>query len=213
MHGRGLAAGPLPGRLLRRQAGTEGLKLHGPGHNFDGSQYYIYKNGVMRCGMVSFQYQLDGYQPGRRRLLLRPGQPQGELSLPAGDPGVRGGRRWSSTTSRARRATCSSSTRPRPTAPCPGGQTHERRTLMYRFSPKYLHFAGGYLPARVPGVGRGADRGAARRAGAALHLQPPAHRAGRGDGGAARAASSRDGVVDDEADGRAGRALSSTRVT
>ena len=27
---------------------------------------------------------------------------------------------------------------------------HERRTLMYRFSPKYLHFAGGYYQAEFP---------------------------------------------------------------
>jgi hypothetical protein len=131
------------------RSGTEGLKLHGPGHNFDGAQYYAYKNGVMRCGMVSFQYQLSDINPGDGGFCCIPGSHKANYPCP---PQI---------------LECEE---PEPVVqhfPCKAGDllifneatthgtlpwtaAHERRTLMYRFSPKYLHFAGGEYRCEFP---------------------------------------------------------------
>jgi hypothetical protein len=129
--------------------GTEGLKLHGPGYNFDGAQYYVFKNGIMRCGMVSFQYQLAGINPGDGGFCCIPGSHKANYPCPTAI------------------LECDEPEDVVRHIPCQAGDllifneatTHgtlpwtaeqERRTLMYRFSPKYLHFAGGFYKSEHP---------------------------------------------------------------
>ncbi len=135
--------------LFYAAGGTEGLKLHGPGHNFDGSQYYVYKNGIMRCGMVSFQFQLADINPGDGGFCCIPGSHKANYRCPdeilecdvdedsvvhvackAGDLLI-----FNEATTHGT---------------MPWTARHQRRTLMYRFSPKYLHFAGGYYKPEFP---------------------------------------------------------------
>ena len=148
MHGRGWRLDHSPVVFYARK-GTEGLKLHGPGHLFDGSQYYIYKNGVMRCGMVSFQYQLTDINAGDGGFCCVPGSHRANYPCP---PEI---------------LECAEGEDIVHHVPCKAGDLlifneatthgtlpwraeHERRTLMYRFSPKYLHFAGGYYKPQFP---------------------------------------------------------------
>ncbi len=148
MHGRGWRLDHSPVVFYARP-GTEGLKLHGPGHMFDGSQYYIYKNGTMRCGMVSFQYQLADIKPGDGGFCCIPGSHRANYPCP---PEI---------------LECDEAEDIVHHVPCKAGDllifneatthgtlpwkaAHERRTLMYRFSPKYLHFAGGYYQSQFP---------------------------------------------------------------
>ena len=129
--------------------GVEGLKLHGPGHHFDGSQYYIFKNGVMRCGMVSLQFQQADINPGDGGFCCVPGSHKANYRCP--DEILE----------------CDADEDCIVHVPCKAGDLlifneatthgtlpwkaqHQRRTLMYRFSPKYLHFAGGYYSHQFP---------------------------------------------------------------
>lgn len=135
--------------LFYASEGTEGLKLHGPGHQFDGSQYYVYKNGIMRCGMVSFQFQLADIGPGEGGFCCVPGSHKANYPCPT------------------EILECDPEEDSVLHVPCKAGDLlifneatthgtlpwtakHQRRTLMYRFSPKYLHFAGGYYASQFP---------------------------------------------------------------
>src|SRR5258708_38868780 len=64
IHGRGWRLDHEP-FILTADKDSEGLMLHGStDRHFDGSQYYTYRNGEMRCGMVVFQYQLADVNEG-----------------------------------------------------------------------------------------------------------------------------------------------------
>ena len=64
MHGRGWRLDHAP-FILTSDYGTEGLVIHGStNRHFDGSQYYTYRNGQIRCGMVVLQYQLTDVEEG-----------------------------------------------------------------------------------------------------------------------------------------------------
>ena len=68
--------------MLCGGAGAEGLVLHGPGQNFDGSQYYVYKNGVMRSGMIVFQFQLADVWEGQGGFCYVPGSHKANYPRP-----------------------------------------------------------------------------------------------------------------------------------
>jgi ectoine hydroxylase-related dioxygenase (phytanoyl-CoA dioxygenase family) len=135
--------------LLCGGAGAEGLLLHGPGHNFDGSQYYVYKNGVMRCGMVVFQYQLADVNPGDGGFCCIPGSHKANYPCP------RSIVEWESDQEAVVNPACKAGdllifneATTHGTLPWKG--KNERRSLLYRYSPKYLHFAGGVYETRFP---------------------------------------------------------------
>src|SRR4051812_895344 len=68
--------------MLCGGAGAEGLILHGPGHRFDGSQYYTFKNGEMRCGMIVCQFQLANQNAGEGGFCCIPGSHKANYPLP-----------------------------------------------------------------------------------------------------------------------------------
>ncbi len=76
---------------IAMRPGTSGLGLHGPAEPFDASQYYVYRMGAMRNGLLSLSWSLSDGVAWRRRLRLHPGQPPGLDSAAAGR-GVAGGR-------------------------------------------------------------------------------------------------------------------------
>lgn len=130
-------------------AGTEGLKLHGPGHHFDGSQYYAHKNGIMRCGMVSYQFQLADINPGDGGFCCVPGSHKANYPCPDSilecDPDE----------DVVRHVPCKAGdllifNEATTHGTLPWTASHQRRTLMFRFSPKYLHFAGGEYRCAFP---------------------------------------------------------------
>ncbi len=135
--------------ILCGGAGSEGLILHGPGSEFDGAQYYNYKNGTMRCGMVVFQYQLHDVNPGDGGFCCIPGSHKANYPCPRSI------------------IDCKTDTDLLANPSCKAGDliifneatTHgtlpwrgkeDRRSLLYRYSPKYLHFAGGEYKSTFP---------------------------------------------------------------
>lgn len=136
--------------ILTGTPGTEGLRLHGStSYHHDGAQYYTYANGLMRCGMLVFQYQLADVNEGDGGLCVIPGSHKANLPCPE-----------DILTYEANQELVYN-------VPCKAGDLvifneatihgtlpwralHERRSLLYRYSPKYLHFAGGVYETKQP---------------------------------------------------------------
>lgn len=136
--------------MLASNFGTEGLRLHGATSRiFDGSQYYRYANGQMRCGMIVCQFQLADVNEGDGGLCVIPGSHKANFACPeeiliyqehrelvynipcrAGDMVI------------FNEATIHGT--------LPWRAQHQRRSLLYRYSPKYLHFAGGVYETNMP---------------------------------------------------------------
>jgi len=136
--------------MLASEAGAEGLNFHGStSYHHDGSQYYTYANGVMRCGMIVCQFQLCDVNAGDGGLCVIPGSHKANLLCPqdilhyeanqeliynvpckAGDMVI------------FNEATIHGT--------LPWKAKHQRRSLLYRYSPKYLHFAGGVYQTSQP---------------------------------------------------------------
>ena len=63
---------------------TTGLGLHGPAWPFDPAQYYVYRAGTIRSGLVAFSWSLSGGGPGAGGFGCIPGSHRAEEPLPAG---------------------------------------------------------------------------------------------------------------------------------
>ena len=106
--------------ILTATAGTEGLSLHGDGNvTFNGSRFYAYQNGRMRCGLINCQFYMTDVNPRRWRSVRHTGQPQSEFTMSRRHPV------WEATgklsiTSPFRLEIWSSSTKPPPTVPFRG---------------------------------------------------------------------------------------------
>ena len=131
-------------------SGTEGLRLHGHGQaEFSGARFYAYQNGKMRCGLINCQYQLNDVNPGDGGLCIIPGSHKANFHLPndiscyeadqdivqhipmkAGDLVI-----FNEATTHG-------------TLPWQG--EGERRSLFYRYTPKYMHYTGGMYLTDLP---------------------------------------------------------------
>ena len=136
--------------IFTSTAGTEGLNLHGDGQvDFNGSRFYNFHNGRMRCGLINCQYQLTDVNPGDGGLCVIPGSHKGNYPCPqdirvyeadqqvvyhvpmkAGDLVI-----FNEATMHG-------------TLPWRG--KGERRSLFYRYTPKYLHYTGGVYETNMP---------------------------------------------------------------
>ena len=149
IHGRGWRMDHSP-FMLESTVGAEGLILHGSSmHRFDGSQYYIYTNGQMRCGMVVFQFQLRDVNEGDGGFCCIPGSHKANFPMPKEI------REWESDPEVVCNPVCKAGdllifneATIHGTLPWKGKA--ERRSLLYRYSPMYLHFAGGYHQTSFP---------------------------------------------------------------
>ena len=130
--------------------GSEGLRLHGATSiHFMGVEFYTYANGVMRCGMIACQYQLRDVNPGDGGFCVMPGShkanypcPQEILHYEADQEIVYHPTCKAGDLIIFNEATIHGT--------LPWTAQHERRSLLYRYSPKYLHFAGGYYKPELP---------------------------------------------------------------
>ena len=148
MHGQGWRMDHSP-FMLCGGVGAEGLILHGPGHTFDGSQYYIYKNGMMRCGMVVFQFQLADVPAGAGGFCCIPGSHKANYRCP---PELL---RMEADLEALVQPVCKAGdmlifNEATTHGTMPWKAPHERRSLLYRYSPRYLHFAGGEYNVTFP---------------------------------------------------------------
>jgi hypothetical protein len=146
IHGRGWRMDHAP-FMLHSTVGSEGLILHSGGEGFDGVQYHLFKGGRVRCGMVVLQYQLADVHPGDGGFCCVPGSHKANLPLP---PDIR-----DHPHAAVKEVPCKSGdllifneATTHGTLPWLG--TGERRSLLYRYSPKYLNFAYGYGKWELP---------------------------------------------------------------
>ena len=150
MHGRGWRLDHAP-FILTSDYGTEGLVIHGStNRHFDGSQYYTYRNGQIRCGMVVLQYQLTDVEEGDGGLCVIPGSHKSNFSCPQEI------RKWEqdheivyNIPAKAGDMVIFNEATLHGTLPWQR-KDRQRRSLLIQYSPKYLHFAGGYYDVTFP---------------------------------------------------------------
>lgn len=129
--------------MLTGGKGTEGLRIHGSTNvHFNSSRFYAYANGQLRCGLIVVQYALADANRGDGGLCVVPGSHKANIDCPdkimtweqyqevvyqvplkAGDMVI-----FSENTLHGT---------------LPWTADHERRALLYRYTPKHLHYDGG----------------------------------------------------------------------
>jgi ectoine hydroxylase-related dioxygenase (phytanoyl-CoA dioxygenase family) len=149
IHGRGWRMDHSP-FILTATPNTEGLMLHGStARQFDGAQYYTYANGQMRCGMVVFQYQLADVDTGDGGLCIVPGSHKANFQAPTEFL------QWETDREHVYNVPCKAGdlvifNEATIHGTLPWTASHERRSLLYRYSPKQVHFTGGYHATEMP---------------------------------------------------------------
>lgn len=149
MFGRGWKMDHSP-FMLTGGRDTEGLRIHGSTSvRFDGSQYYTYANGQMRCGMIVCQYQLADVNEGDGGLCVVPGSHKANYPCPEAI------KLWQEDREVVYNVPCKAGdmvifNEATLHGTLPWTAAHERRSLLYRYSPKYLHFAGGVYQTSQP---------------------------------------------------------------
>lgn len=136
--------------IYTADAGTEGLSLHGSGNvTFNGSRFYAFHNGRMRCGLINCQYQLADVNPGDGGLCVVPGSHKANFTCP------RDIARWEADQQivyhvpmKAGDLVIFNECTTHGTLPWTA--SHERRSLFYRYTPKYLHYTGGVYETTMP---------------------------------------------------------------
>jgi Phytanoyl-CoA dioxygenase (PhyH) len=149
MYGRGWKLDHEP-FILTADIGSEGLAFHGStNRHFDGSQYYTYRNGEIRCGMLVFQYQLADVNSGDGGLAVIPGSHKANFAASVKL------REWEEDRDLIYNVPCKAGdlvifNEATIHGTLPWVAKHERRALLVRYSPKYLHFAGGIYTTEMP---------------------------------------------------------------
>lgn len=129
--------------MLTGGKGIEGLRLHGTTNvHFNSSRFYTYNNGQMHVGLIVVQYALADANPGDGGLCVIPGSHKANFACPpditsweehqeivyqvplkAGDMVI-----FSENTLHGS---------------LPWTAAHDRRALLYRYTPKHTHYDGG----------------------------------------------------------------------
>ncbi|HET6381967.1 MAG TPA: phytanoyl-CoA dioxygenase family protein [Armatimonadota bacterium] len=148
IHGRGWRMDHSP-FMLQAEAGAEGLILHDGGYQFGGPTYYTYKNGRIRCGMVVLQFQLADINEGDGGFCCIPGSHKANFPTPTAIA------EWTMDQDVVYNVPCKAGdllvfNESTTHGTLPWRAKHRRRSLLYRYSPKYLHYAGGYHQTTMP---------------------------------------------------------------
>ena len=132
--------------LITMEKGSEGHTLHGSsGPHFDPNQYYIYRDGRMHNGLIVAAWQLADANPGDGGLSLIPGSHKANFACP---PEIK---RWERRQELVRTITCRAGdvvifTEAVTHGAVPWRAEHQRRSLLYRYSPGNIAYVGGYAP-------------------------------------------------------------------
>lgn len=143
--GKGFRMDHNPGLITMRQ-GTEGHTFHGSsGPGFDPHQYYIFKNERMHCGLTVAAWQFADVNPGDGGLCLIPGSHKSNYPCPHEM------RRYEKYQEHIRQITCKAGdvaifTEAVTHGTLPWKAEHQRRSLLFRYSPGNLAYAKGYWP-------------------------------------------------------------------
>jgi hypothetical protein len=136
--------------LIVTDKGAEGAIMHGTGR-FDTGHGFFYEciNGRMRAGMIVVEFVLTDHGPGDGGFACIPGSHKSDVQPP---PGVLNGEleedlivqpvAYAGDVIIFNEATLHGTT--------PWSAEHQRRALLYRYSPKYLTAGGGVLAHTVP---------------------------------------------------------------
>ena len=125
------------------EAGAERLGLHGGNTPYDPPEYYHFRNGQMYNGLTVVSWNLADTGPVHA-VLLHSGQPQGQLSLSAGNPGgpcrvrLRGGAGGEGRVGDDFTEALTHGTAPWQAA-------HQRRSLLFKYSPGQQSWSKGHI--------------------------------------------------------------------
>ncbi len=148
LFGRGWRMDHSPFALFSHE-GDEGLILHGPGHDYFGLAHYNYQNGKIRTGMVVFQFQLADVNPGDGGFCAIPGSHKSNFACPRdiieyeADQNI-------VVNVQCKKGDLLIFDEATTHGTLPWKAKHQRRSLLYRYSPHYLHYAGGYHQTTFP---------------------------------------------------------------
>ena len=134
-----------PGLITMRK-GAEGHVSHGSsGPGFDPNQYYIFKNGKMHCGLTVIAWQFSDVNPNDGGLCLIPSSHKCNFSCPQSM------KQHQKHQEHIRQITCKAGdvvifTEAVTHGTLPWKADHQRRSLLFRYSPGNLAYAGSYHP-------------------------------------------------------------------
>ncbi len=143
--GKGFRMDHNPGLITMRK-GAEGHVFHGSsGPGFDPHQYYIFKDGRMHCGLTVVAWQLADVNPGDGGLCLIPGSHKCNFACP---PEMK---RYEMYQAHIRQITGKAGdvvifTEATTHGTLPWKADHQRRSVLFRYSPGNLAYAKGYFP-------------------------------------------------------------------
>lgn len=148
LFGRGWRMDHSPFALFSHK-GDEGLILHGPGNDYFGLAAYHFKNGKIRTGMVVFQFQLADVNPGDGGFCAVPGSHKSNFPLPH-DIAIGEANQDLVVNVSCKKGDLLIFDEATTHGTLPWKAEHQRRSLLYRYSPHYLHYAGGYHETTFP---------------------------------------------------------------
>ena len=141
--------------VLTMKEGCEGLTLHGHGNvDFNGSRHYVYQNGRMRCGLIVCQFYLTDVNDGDGGLCLVPGSHKANFPFPM-DRGPRNLEEWEIYKDVVYQPILKAGdliifNEATTHGGLPWRGKTERRCVLHRYTPKYLHYASGYYETSQP---------------------------------------------------------------
>ncbi len=136
--------------VLTSKTGAEGLPFHGNSTGkFAGSTYYMYDDGRMRSGLIVCQFYLKDVNPGDGGLTVIPGSHKANYPMPFYIRHYEDNQEiYHHITVKAGDLVIFNEATTHGALPWKGKE--DRRCVLYRYIPKYMHYDGGYYETRLP---------------------------------------------------------------
>jgi hypothetical protein len=130
--------------------GAEGLFLHGATSRVPNPPAaYLFANGQMRCGLLSIEFHLTPQEEGDGGFAAIPGTHKANFRMPESIM------RWEENREILRNPGCAAGdalifNEATLHGTLPWRPAHQRRALLYRYTPGWMHYAGGYNTTTLP---------------------------------------------------------------
>jgi hypothetical protein len=130
-------------------AGSEGHVLHGGGHGNDITHGYRFHNGQIRCGLTVVSWQLTDANEGDGGFAGIPGSHKANFAPP---PGVTRLERQLGCVRQipAKAGSAVIFTEALTHGTLPWRAAHERRSILYKYSPRSVSYSSRYVPESLP---------------------------------------------------------------
>jgi len=132
--------------VIRSRRGPIGFNLHGGGTPFDPSQFYHCENGRIRCGLTVVAYNLHDVGVGDGGFGCVPGSHKSNFRLPSEWANLEDENELVARVTGAA-GTAIIFTEALTHGTLPWNESHDRRTLFYKYSPQPLSWSWGYYNA------------------------------------------------------------------